>query len=127
VIFVHRQLGTNSSKPIAVDGEDDVDFSNTATTASTLTKLAWKTRFVEAYNFVGNNNSADDKFYRKNLHTDQLDAFLDSLANIGYAHTLHQPQFVADCLQRVVMIYENGRISDQRQSFTTNFVYLRIA
>ena len=76
-----------------------MDFSNTATTASTLTKLAWKTRFVEAYNFVGSNNSADANVYRKNLHTDQLDAFLDSLANIGYAHTLQQPQFVADCLQ----------------------------
>ena len=72
-----------------------MDFS---TTASTLTKLAWKTRFVEAYNFVGSNNSADANVYRKNLHTDQLDAFLDSLANIGYAHTL-QHQFVADCLQ----------------------------
>ena len=105
-----------------------MDFSNTATTASTLTKLAWKTRFVEAYNFVGNNNSADDKFYRKNLHTDQLDAFLDSLANIGYAHTTYNnPTFIADCMQSGDDMREKGGFHQPTESLTTNGVCLLAA
>ena len=104
-----------------------MDFSKSTTTASTLTKLAWKARFVEAYNFVGDNNS-DAKLYRKNLHTDQLDAFLDSLANIGYAlYRLQQPKFIADCMQSGDDMREEGGFHQPTEFRTHNEVYCLLA